>query len=281
VKITQRGVAAVTEWDATSYDGKETILRVVRNEAERLFELAERPGAWEAPTACENWKVKDIIGHLIDTTEGYFTAFETARSSADTPAAFGLPGMHDRAGEMGISLGVLPQQEAMSRIRGDLDKMMGILEPLTPEEWTGFMVPHFYMGPLPAFFYAAGQLMDYGVHSWDIRQGAGQAHGMSGDAADLLVPFMFVLWQSTIKPDADLSPFTIGIRVTGRNGGEYQVSISDSGMQYEPGSVDDLPAVIDFDAASLVLTTFGRSNSGTVRGDLDLADRFLNLFYPI
>jgi uncharacterized protein (TIGR03083 family) len=281
VKITQRGVAAVTEWDATSYDGKETILRVVRNEAERLFELAERPGAWEAPTACENWKVKDIIGHLIDTTEGYFTAFETARLGVDSPAAFGLPGMHERAGEMGVSLGVLPQQEAMSRIRADLDQMMGILEPLTPEEWSGFMVPHFYMGPLPAFFYAAGQLMDYGVHSWDIRQGTGQAHGMSGDAADLLVPFMFVLWQSTIKPDADLSPFTIGIRVTGRNGGEYRVSVGEEGMQFEPGSVDELPTVIDFDAASLVLTTFGRSNSGTVRGDLDLADRFLNLFYPI
>jgi hypothetical protein len=52
-------------------------------------------------------------------------------------------------------------------------------------------------------------------------------------------------------------------------------------MQYEPGSVDDLPTVIDFDAASLVLTTFGRSNSGTVRGDQELADRFLNLFYRI
>jgi uncharacterized protein (TIGR03083 family) len=281
VKITQRGVAAVTEWDATSYDGKDTILRVVRNEAERLFEMAEQPGAWEAPTACESWKVKDIVGHLIDTTEGYFTAFEIARQGADAPAAFGLAAMHERAGEMGISFGILPQQEAMTRIRGDLDKMMGILEPLTPEEWTGLMVSHVYMGPLPAFFYAAGQLMDYGVHSWDIRQGTGQAHGMSGDAADLLVPFMFVLWQSTIKPDADLSPFTIGIRVTGRNGGEYRVSVGDQGMQFEPGSVDELPAVIDFDAASLVLTTFGRSNAGTVRGDVDLANRFLNLFYRI
>jgi hypothetical protein len=31
----------------------------------------------------------------------------------------------------------------MGRIRGDLDQMIGILEPLTPEEWTGLMVPHF------------------------------------------------------------------------------------------------------------------------------------------
>jgi uncharacterized protein (TIGR03083 family) len=271
----------VSEWDATSYEGKPTILRVVRDEAERLFELAERPGAWEGPTACESWQVKDIIGHLIDTTEGYFAAFETARNGADAPTAFGLPGMHERAGESATSFRGLSQPETMDRVRGDLDKMVGILEPLSAEEWTGLIVPHFYMGPLPAFFYAAGQLMDYGVHSWDIRQGAGQAHGISGDAADLLVPFMFVLWQSTIKADADLSPFTIGVRVTGRNAGDYRISISDQGMQYEPGEVADLPTVIDFDAGSLVLTTFGRCNSGTVRGDASLADRFLNLFFRI
>jgi uncharacterized protein (TIGR03083 family) len=271
----------VSEWDATSYEGKDTILRVVRDEAERMFELAERPEAWEAPTACEDWKVKDIIGHLIDTTEGYFAAFETARSGAEAPAAFGLPGMHQRAGDQAIALGVLSQRDAMDRMRGNLDKMMGILEPLTADEWTGLMVPHFYMGPVPAFFYAAGQLMDYGVHTWDIRQGTGRGHGMSGDAADLLVPFMFVLWQSTIKADADLSPFSIGIRVTGRNGGETRISIDDQGMQFDPGTVDDLPAVIDFDAGSMVLTTFGRSNSGTTRGDADLADRFLNLFFRI
>jgi uncharacterized protein (TIGR03083 family) len=271
----------VTEWDATSYEGKRTILRVVRNEAERLFELAEAPGAWEAPTACENWLVKDIVGHLIDTTEGYFRAFDTARSGAEAPAAYGLPGMHERAGQEATSFRDLTQQETMDRVRGDLDMMIGILEPLTPQEWSGLIVPHFYMGPLPAFFYAAGQLMDYGVHSWDIRQGAGQAHGMSGDAADLLVPFMFVLWQSTIRPDADLSPFTVGVRVTGRNAGEYRISVSDQGMVYEQGSVDDVPTVIDFDPGSLVLTTFGRSNSGTVRGDQALADRFLNLFFRI
>jgi hypothetical protein len=158
---------------------------------------------------------------------------------------------------------------------------MGILQPMGPEEWSGFIVPHFYMGPVPAFFYAAGQLMDYAVHSWDIRQGSGRAHGLSGDAADLLVPFMFVLWQSTIRQDADLTPFRLGITVTGRNAGSYRIDVSDQGMSYEQGDLSDLPTVIDFDAGSLVLTTFGRSNAGTVRGDQDIADRYLNLFFRI
>jgi uncharacterized protein (TIGR03083 family) len=267
-------------WDATTYQGKDTILRVVREEADRFIDLAGRPGAWEAPTACEDWSVRDVVGHLVDTTEGYFEAFETARAGADA-SAYGLPGMHERAGEQATRFRDLSQQEMLGRLRTDLDKLMGILQPMSPEEWTGFMVPHFYMGPVPAFFYAAGQLMDYAVHSWDIRQGTGRAHGLSGDAADLLVPFMFVLWQSTIRQDADLTPFRLGVTVTGRNAGTYRIDVTDQGMIYAPGEVSDLPTVIDFDAGSLVLTTFGRSNAGTVRGDQDIADRYLNLFFRI
>jgi len=134
---------------------------------------------------------------------------------------------------------------------------------------------------VPAFVYAGGQLMDYGVHSWDIREGVGRAHALDADAADLLVPFMFIIWQSTIRASADLSPFTIGVTVTGRNAGSYRVSISDQGMSYEPGEVGDLPTVLEFDPAGLVLTAFGRINVGTAKGDQALAERFLNLFYRI
>jgi uncharacterized protein (TIGR03083 family) len=271
----------MSEWNPMTYQGKDTILRVVRDQAERMFALAEEPGAWDAPTACESWQVRDVIGHLVDTTEGYFTAFDIARAGQEAPAAFGLAGMHTRAGEHGRAFRDLSQQELMARARADLDKMMGILQPLTAEEWTGLMVSHFYMGPVPAFFYAGGQLMDYGVHTWDIKQGRGQRHALPADVADLLVPFMFALWQGTIRADADLSPFTVGIKVSGRNGGDYRVSISDQGMAYEQASTDGLPAVLDFDPGSLVLTAFGRLNGGTASGDGALADRYLNLFYPI
>ena len=270
----------MSAWNAMTYEGKDTILRVVREEAERMFAMAEAPSAWEAPTACADWQVRDIIGHIVDTTEGYFKSFETARAGASAEA-HGLPVMHELAGDGGRAFRGVPQAEMMGRVRADLDKMMGILEPLTAEEWGGLIVPHVYMGPVPAFIYAAGQLMDYGVHSWDIREGVGTAHALSADAADLLVPFMFIIWQYTIRASADLSPFTIGITVSGRNADSHRVSISDKGMAYEPGEVDDLPTVIDFDAGGLVLTAFGRINGGNARGDQALAERFLNLFYRI
>ena len=59
------------------------------------------------------------------------------------------------------------------------------------------------------------------------------------------------------------------------------ISVSQDGMAYESGDVSDLPAVIEFDPGSFVLTAFGRFNGGTVRGDKKLADRFLGGFFRI
>ena len=271
----------MTEWNAMTYEGKDTIMRVVRHEAERMFVLADRPEAWEAPTACEGWSTRDIVAHIVDTTEGYFRAFDAARGTGEVPPPYGLVVMGKKVNEAATAFRGVPQAEMMDRLRNDFYKMQELLDPIGPEDWTGFMVTHPYMGPVPAFFYAAGQLMDYGVHSWDIRQASGQAHGLSGDAADLLVPFMFAIWQGTVRTEAVTEPFTIGIRVSGRNAGDYRVSVSDQGLTYEPGDIESLPAYIEFDAGSLVLTAFGRSNSGTVRGDMDLAERYLNLFFRI
>jgi uncharacterized protein (TIGR03083 family) len=270
------------EWDATTYEGKDTILRVVRNEAEGLFQLIEDSSIWERETACSRWTTRDVVGHLVDTTEGYFSAFDAARSGSDPGEVYGLLAMSQRAGDRAIDFRAASREEMIERLRTDFDKVMQLLSAIGPDDWAGLTVVHAYMGPLPAFFYAAGQLMDYTVHSWDIRERSGRYHAISGDAADLLAPFMLVLWQSTVDPDADKTPFDIGVRITsGHNAGDFRFHVAPEGMTFEPGDVDGLPAVLEFDPASLVLTTFGRCNAGTVRGDAALADRFLNLFFRI
>jgi len=251
-------------WNAMTYEGKDTILEVVRREAEQFFALAAPPERWESSTACSEWSTRDIVAHIVDTTEGYFRSFDAARGAGDAPPPHGLPLMSEKANEGAVALRGVPQAELID-----------------PDDWTGLMVTHAYMGPVPAFFYAAGQLMDYGVHSWDIRETSGKAHALSGDVADLLVPFMFAIWQGTARTDVVEEPFTVGVRVTGRNGGDYRLSVGGDGMSYEQGEIDSLPTVLEFDAASLVLTAFGRINGGTVRGDMDLASRFLNLFFRI
>jgi uncharacterized protein (TIGR03083 family) len=270
----------MSNWNAMSYEGKGTILRVVRREAEQFFALVDDAAAWERPTGAGHWQVRDVVGHLVDTTEAYFVAFDAARSNSAVDPAYGLPGMAARVDTQAQAFRDQPREVMVERLRSDFDKVMEIFEALTEDDWSNLLVPHFYMGPLPAFFYPAFQLMDYGVHSWDVRQGTGRAHGLGGEAADLLTPFMFVLWKYTVA--ADPQPCDLGIRITsGPSAGDTLVSVGPGGMDYRPGDVDSATAVIEFDPGSFVLTAFGRSNSGTIRGDRAVADRYLNLFFRI
>jgi uncharacterized protein (TIGR03083 family) len=225
--------------------------------------------------------VRDIVGHIVDTTEGYFPAFDAARSRSEVAPGYGLIGMAKRAEEQGRSFRDLPQREMVERLRTDFDKMMGIFDGLTAEDWTGLMVSHFYMGPVPAFFYPAFQLMDYGVHSWDIREGTGREHGLHSDVADLLVPFMFGIWAGTMRGAGYRAVHRRRTRHQRTQCGDSRVSVSPNGMTYEQGDLSDLPAVIEFDPGSFVLTAFGRFNGGTVRADKALADRFLGMFFRI
>ena len=271
----------MSEWNAMSYEGRDNIIRTVRGQAEALLALAEAPGAWEARTASAGWQVRDVVGHLVDVTEGYFTSFDVARGNGQRTDPHGLPVMAELLDQRARSFRGTSQAELTGRLRTDLAKMMEIIEGVGPDEWAGLTVPHAYMGPLPAFFYPAAQLMDYTVHGWDIRQGTGRAHGVDGDAADLLVPFMFVLWQSTASVGPDTEPAEVGVRVFGRNGGDFRLSVGPDGLAYEAADLDRCPAVIEFDPGSFVLTVFGRGNFGTLRGDRAVAERLLNLFFRI
>ena len=252
-----------------------------RREAEGMLALAADPAQWEAPTGAGHWQVRDVVGHLVDTTEAYFTSFDAVRGRGTAPAALGLRDMAKLVDEGARALRSVGQAELLDRLRGDLDRMLGIAAELTDEEWSGLMVPHKYMGPLPAAFYPIFQVVDYTVHSWDIREGTGRNHGLAGDAADLLVPLCFVLWQNTCDLGG-VEPFTVGIRITsGAHAGDNVATTTPDGMAFTTGGGDETTNVIEFDPASFVLTAYGRTNAGTYRGDRDVLDRFCNLFFRI
>ena len=86
----------MSTWNAMTPEGKDTILRVVRKEAEQFFALVDSDEVWEVPTGAGHWQVRDVVGHLVDTTEAYFVAFDAARSHSQVDPPYGLPGMAER-----------------------------------------------------------------------------------------------------------------------------------------------------------------------------------------
>jgi uncharacterized protein (TIGR03083 family) len=273
---------SMSAWNFMSYESKDNLLEAVRRESAGMFALASEPETWMAPTGAGDWQVRDVFGHLIDTTETYFVGFDAVRLGGQPPETAPLRDMAIHVDQGARQFRSLDRDDALKRLGVALDKMLSITESLTEQDWGGLQVPHKYMGPLPAFFYPVFQLVDYAVHSWDIRQGTGKPHALEARSADLLVPLCYVLWSATPVVGPDSEPIELGIRITsGANAGDTRIAIGPDGAVTTPGPIDDLPCTIEFDPGSFVLTAYGRTNAGTARGDRDLAHRFLSGFFRI
>ncbi|MQA98077.1 MAG: maleylpyruvate isomerase family mycothiol-dependent enzyme [Streptosporangiales bacterium] len=268
-------------WNFLDPASRSRLDAVVAREADGLLALSADPERWRAPTASEGWTVQDVVGHMVDTTEGYFVSFDAARGGQPAAEPLGVRDMAKYVDDGAKSFRPVGQAELLGRLRADFDRFAQIRRDVTDEEWTGLNVPHKYMGPVPAAFYTVFQLVDYAVHAWDIREGAGRPHGLAADTADLLVPLSFIVWQSTCDTTG-VPPYSLGIRIlSGANAGDTVARVTEEGIVFEPGDLSGLPGVIEFDPASFVLTAFGRINGGTHRGDTELLGRFCNLFFRI
>jgi uncharacterized protein (TIGR03083 family) len=266
------------------YSGKDTVLDVVRTERANFYRIIDDPKNWEAPTRSGHWQVRDLVGHMIDVTEGYLTRWDMARRGQEA-SAVGLLVMAQELDKVALTYRTLPREEAISRLKASSDRLMAIFDKLTPEEWGGFNVTHVFMGPLPTLFYPAFHVMDYGVHTWDMRQGLGEKDAtLAQPTAGVLVPFMFILMQYTVDQDsAQGVDATYGIVVDGDWGGKWRVTVKDGQFAYEPATdVSGLPALLRFPTESeFVLTAFQRIEGGQESGDPGVMRQVRRLFFRI
>ncbi len=268
-------------WDFLNPSSKARVLEVLGRQAEAMFELAGDPANWHIPTACTGWDVGDMVGHLVDATEASLSAFDLARKGKPGPDAVGVAGMAAATDNAARAMRSVPRDERLARLRDKTALLMAEFESLADSEWSGLVIPDPYMGPLPASVVAAGLLGGYTVHGWDVRQGLGAPHEIAGDAADLLVPFVYLLWWATADSSSVVEPYSIGIRTTGVNGGDTRFDVSPTAVAFAAGDIDDCAAILELDPGSLVLTAYNRINGGTSRGDARFVTSFRSLFVAI
>ena len=271
--------------NSMDYTGKNTVLDVVRTEAAEFFRLADDPKNWNVQTRCTEWEVRDIVGHMIDVTEGYLTRWEKARQGEAIGTA-GLLVMADSLNQAAQSFRSLPREQALSRLKTAYNTMMDTFQKLTADEWGNFLVTHPYMGALPTLFYPAFHVMDYGVHTWDIRWGLGKKTGKLDErTAGVLVPYMlFALLPSTVDAESAKGVnVTYGIEVSGEWGGKWRATVKDGKFEAKPetGNFEGCDAVFSFDPSDFVLTAFQRFPGGTARGDPEVIKKVRNLFFRI
>ena len=265
-------------------EGKDHLLRVVRGERATFYDLIDATDeqSWTTPTACTEWEVRDQVGHLVDVTEGYLERFALARAREPFPDALGLPGMARMLDEASKRFRTSSRTQLIARLKESSATLFDIFDALTPEQWTGELIPHKYMGPLPTMIYPAFQLIDYSVHSWDVRAGLGQMQPLSDAAATTLIPYMFIVLQNTVDPEqAKGFEATWGVRISGEQGGSWKLQLKDGKLSYEDASVAGCPVVFNFDPNDWILTAYQRYPGGAAIGDRSLAWRIRRLFFKI
>jgi len=266
------------------YSGKDTVLDVVRTERAKFYDIIDDPDNWYVQTRCSEWEVRDIVGHMIDVTEGYLSRWDMARNG-EPADALGLVIMSDRLNEHAQAFRRLSREEAISRLKADSNKMLATFDALTPDEWANFLVTHPYMGPLPTFFYPAFHIMDYGVHTWDMQWGLGDKMGKLDErTAGVLVPYMFILMGATVDQESARGIDTeFGIKVDGEWGGQWRVTIKDGTFAYiAADNLDGVKATFHFKSPSdFVLTTYQRFPGGETSGDPKVIDQIRHLFFRI
>jgi uncharacterized protein (TIGR03083 family) len=271
--------------NSMDYSGKDTVLDVVRKESSDFFSLVDDPANWNLQTRCTEWEVRDLVGHMLDVTEGYLTRWDKAHKN-EPANSVGVLVMADDLNQHAQSFRSLPRQEAIQRLKADYARMMQIFDGLTADEWSNFLVTHPFMGPLPTLFYPAFHVMDYGVHTWDIRWGLGEkTRRLDERTAGVLIPYMlYALLPSTVDAkSAEGVDVQYGIEITGEWGGKWRATVKDGKFEAKPetGNFEGCDAIFTFEPSDFVLTAFQRFPGGAARGDQDVINTVRSLFFTI
>ena len=114
--------------NSMDYSGKDAVLDVIKREAKDFFALVDDPKNWNVQTRCTEWETRDLVGHMIDVTEGYLTRWDSARKNEPRDSA-GLLVMSIGVGAVHVTLGlILGVWEAIrSRSRNHLLERGGML----------------------------------------------------------------------------------------------------------------------------------------------------------
>ena len=265
-------------------ESKDTVLQVMRRDRDNFTRLVSDPKNWLVETRCTGWQTRDLVGHMIDVMEGYFKNWDAALAGKDG-TALGLPVMGETLNDHALEFRNLPREEALERFKADAMKLDKMLDELTPEEWTSFLVYHPFAGPVPAGFYGTFQIMDYGVHPYDIEYGLGNKLAeIDETTAGILIPYCHIIMQYTVDQDSAKGvDCTYGIDVSGPWGGKWRARVKDGQWQASPEdrNFEGCDALFTFDTPQEeVLTHFGRFPGGAAQGDPAVIEKVRHLFFP-
>jgi len=177
------------ETDAATIEHLQAVGRAVHREGAALAAdwRGRDAAAWEAPTACREWTVRDVAAHVTDGAERAVVVARAALAGASVP-------QYDTAERRRrhAALRALPGDELAARLERDLDAVFQALDGVPAATLHGTVV-RLGGGPHTLAQFADQRLVETALHAWDIRAGADPAATLAPESAAAMIDF--VLWR--------------------------------------------------------------------------------------
>lgn len=235
---------ARTPVDAEQVKERIALVRLLSNElAAHLHTLPD--GVWRDPdvyaSACEGWKIADVITHLILGANTFGLSLTNATKGVVAPPMGWNPPSDPQEGLARLA-------ETRNAIHEDLfydfnascKRFNTLLTSLEPEQY-GLPVWH------PYFITSIDRLIDIraselAVHSWDIRYPMDRDAKISAAATPFMLRFLWRWLRTGFNKDAlPPAPTLYRFNLTDAAGG-YDISVGDGDFRLSPYSGEPSPA---------------------------------------
>ena len=268
------------------------LIELVNSEASRLGEFLSQldETSWGRDSACEGWKVGDVVGHLAS---GGATWANSITRAVDGDAGPPAGGTFLQPGERGSSTiaqaAIAINQEMGTKLLDNFsegyDRLRQVMAGLKPEDWDK---PCFHRrGPMPLRDFVAVRLQELAVHSWDIRSGLDPSAQISQETLPWMVGRVQRWVDNAFRPGLDLpAPVTYPFNVAGPVPVHEDFLVSGDSFQRVPNPQGPADVTFKCDTGNFILLIFGRldvdravaSGRLSVEGPMDLAANFTSWF---
>lgn len=241
-----------------------------------------RAAAWDGPTNCAPWHVRDLAAHVVSSGEGFVASIHQGLAGSVEPTLSNEERHHRQT-----QLAAADADTVARALEAVTSEFVGLYDGLDEDQLAAICFHR--RGNRSVRWYATHRLAEVAFHGWDLRYSLGQSPQLDDAVAALLLP---TLLESN-------APRTYAAGMTSERGrGErYAFVVADDPeacwvVTIEPdklvaqrgrGAAD---LTVTGSAGDLALLAYGRADlpalaqSGVVRlaGDIALAERFALIF---
>ncbi len=269
-----------------------SVIDLVNSEARRLgdFLASLTESNWFHDSACDGWKVGDVVAHLTVGSETWANSLtRAAAGDAGPPSGQNFLAPGERGSESTAQAAVSVFQDKglalLEDYRAGYDRLAQVLAKLRAEDWDK---PCFHRrGPMPVQNFVALRVQELAVHGWDIRSGLDPAAEMGEEPLPYLVNMVPRWLRTAFLPGQGLpEPARFRFDVASPVAVNQDVVISNGAFEIEAGGEGAADAVFRCNTGNYILLVYGRlgveeglsSGRFAVEGSAEQAANFTRWF---